>query len=290
MDFIMTIGLPGCGKSTYAAKTGAIICSSDQVREDFHLTDNAKVFTEVNRQVRNAFKSGHDVVYDATNLSRKRRMNYLKTISDFDVKKKAVCFATPLSICKAQNLMRDEKRIVPDSVYDKFIRCFQIPAMYEGWDEIEFRFDSRPFDPVFTFEKADAFNQNNSHHNLTLGSHLRMAEQYAIDHGYSHLTSACRYHDIGKLVTKAFLDSKGQVTEDAHYFGHDNASAYLYLSEIATNTENDLYTANLINWHMMPFNWDQDPRAKEKARKLIGDNMMDDIDKIHQADTSSKGE
>ena len=288
MDFIMMIGLPGCGKSTYAASTGAVVCSSDQVRETYHLTDNTKVFAEVDRQVRSAFKSGKDVVYDATNLSRKRRMNYLKTISHFDVKKKAVCFATPLSICKEQNLLRESA--VPDSVYDKFIRSFQIPAMYEGWDEIEFRFDSRPFDPVFTFEKADAFNQDNSHHNLTLGSHLRMAEQYAIDHGYSHLTSACRYHDIGKLVTKAFLDSKGQATEDAHYFGHDNASAYLYLSEIATNTEKDLYTANLINWHMMPFNWDQDPRAKEKARKLIGDNMMDDIDKIHQADTSSKGE
>jgi hypothetical protein len=249
-----------------------------------HLTDNNKVFAELDKQVRTALHSGMDVVYDATNLNRKRRISYLKNLSHFDIKKRVVCFATPLSICKAQNLMRDEKWIVPDSVYDKFIRSFQIPAMYEGWDEVEFEFNIRPFDPVFSFEKADGFDQDNPHHTLTLGEHLRKAAEYADRHGYTDLHDACLYHDVGKLITKSFLDSKGNVTKDAHYFGHDNASAYIYLSEIAA----DPYTANLINWHMMPFSWN-DPKAKEKARKLIGDKMMDDIYKIHYADISAKG-
>lgn len=284
-SFTMLVGLPGCGKSTYAAKTDAVVCSSDQIRETLHLTDNNKVFAELDRQVRTALRSGMDVVYDATNLNRKKRISYLKNLSRFDIRKKVVCFATPLSICKKQNLMRDEKWIVPDSVYDKFIRCFQIPAMYEGWNEVGFEFNIRPYDPVFSFEKADVFDQENPHHTLTLGEHLRQAAEYADRHGFADLHDACLYHDVGKLVTKSFSDGKGP-TDVAHYFGHDNASAYIYLSEIAA----DPYTANLINWHMMPFNWDQNPNAKEKARLLIGDDMMEDIDKIHCADMSAKGE
>ena len=288
MTFTMLVGLPGSGKSTFARSMNAVICSSDQIREEFNLTDNNAVFAEMDRQVRVALKAGNDVVYDATNLNRKRRINYLKNLSHFAVRKKVICFVTPFSICKEQNMLRDEKWQVPDSVYDKFIRNFQMPAKYEGWDVVKFIFDNRSFEPVFTFEKANVFDQENSHHVLTLGEHLLSAERFAREHGYDDcIVKACRYHDIGKLITKSFLNSKGEITDEAHFYGHDNASAYLFLSEIARNTMDDLHTANLINWHMQPFNWNSDMTI-EKVKALIGEKMFEEISMVHQADVGGK--
>ena len=290
MTFTMLVGLPGSGKSTFARSMNAVICSSDQIREEFNITDNIAVFAEMDRQVRVALKAGNDVVYDARNLNRKRRINYLKNLSHFAVRKKVICFVTPFSICKEQNMLRDEKWQVSDSVYDKFIRSFQMPAKYEGWDVVKFIFDNRSFEPVFTFEKANVFDQENSHHVLTLGEHLLSAERFAREHGYDdRIVKACRYHDIGKLITKSFLNSKGEITDEAHFYGHDNASAYLFLSEIARNTMDDLLTANLINWHMQPFNWNSD-KTIEKVKALIGEKMFEEISMVHRADVGGKTE
>ena len=71
-----------------------------------------------------------------------------------------------------------------------------------------------------------------------------------------------KYHDIGKPYTKTFYDKKGKFGENAHYYNHENVSAYLYMVSRAEesgyenreNIYNDLFIAWLINNHMIIWN------------------------------------
>ena len=80
---IIIVGLPGSGKSTYAKSImdpeGRIqYCSSDKVREDLYgdesiQGDSNKVFRVLHNNVKNFLDRGYDVIYDATNVTRKSR-------------------------------------------------------------------------------------------------------------------------------------------------------------------------------------------------------------------------
>ena len=66
---VMTVGLPGCGKSTYAKtleENGYVVCSSDRIREETGLTDSAQVFDELHKRAISSLKSGRDVVFHTT--------------------------------------------------------------------------------------------------------------------------------------------------------------------------------------------------------------------------------
>ena len=86
--FMMLVGVSGCGKSTIAAelaKDGTVIYSSDAMREE--MWGNAEdqqqpgvIFDELNKRTIASLKAGIDVIYDATNLSAKRRTSLLRHI------------------------------------------------------------------------------------------------------------------------------------------------------------------------------------------------------------------
>ena len=88
---IMMVGLPGSGKS-YTAKNISEyydyeIFSSDKIREEifgdeFVQGGNSIVFSTLYERISRALMDGKDSIYDATNLSQKKRMaflNYLKS-------------------------------------------------------------------------------------------------------------------------------------------------------------------------------------------------------------------
>ena len=85
VEFIMLVGLPGSGKSTCAEKLkkeGYIIHSSDTIREELtgdvnSQENNLEVFDILHKKVKEDLKSGHSCVYDATNMSMKRRKAFL---------------------------------------------------------------------------------------------------------------------------------------------------------------------------------------------------------------------
>lgn len=87
-NFIMMIGLPASGKS-YKAETlsklyNAHIHSSDKLRlelfGDENIQDkNNELFAELHRRIKKDLSVGKSVIYDATNISYKRRMSsYLR--------------------------------------------------------------------------------------------------------------------------------------------------------------------------------------------------------------------
>ena len=78
--FYMMVGLPGSGKSlTAKAFLNTITHSSDAIRAEIFSDENRQdqqelVFQTLHKRVLNDLANGKNVVYDATNISYKRRM------------------------------------------------------------------------------------------------------------------------------------------------------------------------------------------------------------------------
>lgn len=311
-EFIMLVGLPGSGKSTYAESLkakGYHIHSSDAIREeltgDVNTQDkNTEVFSMLHSRIKDDLKSGISCVYDATNMSMKRRVAFLKELKKINCIKECVLFLIPIEECKKRNVQR--KRKVPDEVIDKMVGQFDVPMEYEGWDEISIETD-KTISYDYPIGDTIGFDQENSHHSLTLYDHMKKSSTYIENNyirttnplhhydimRYSRIARAAYNHDIGKLITKTFINSKGEVTKDAHYYGHDRAGAYLYLlgrvcDDYLYLENDDWYIASLINWHMRPYlGWKQSERAKERDKKLIGEKMYEDIMILHEADLAA---
>ena len=296
----MLIGLPASGKSTFAKKLaqteGAVIHETDEIRERLHLgwskEDHEKTFQILHQEINEDLKNGRDIIYDATNMSRKDRRRSFSALRNKG-KCVAVVIATPYNICIQRDENRQDK--VGEDVINRMIRRFDFPVEEEGFDKVHVVYtDSKP---SFTQETLDNFNQENHNHSLSLGEHMRSAERYAKrfvgNYNYPLISVASKYHDIGKLITKDFHDKKGNLTEDAHYYGHDKASAYMFLSEIAprccalTEVDKRIVTT-VINKHMEPYlAWKQSEKARERDLAFFGDQIIEMIDLVHEADVKA---
>lgn len=93
--FYMLVGLSGSGKSSYNFKEEVVKISSDALRKELFgdendQTHNAEVFNELHKRVILNLKNGKNVVYDATNLSRRRRVAFLNNIKYIDCEKECI--------------------------------------------------------------------------------------------------------------------------------------------------------------------------------------------------------
>lgn len=309
-EFIMFTGIPASGKSTYSRKLadmGYRVLSADVIRiemagaedpfampQDEFEEFNAGVFDHIKHECATSLREGISVVMDATNIARKRRLTYLAEMNRVPCRKKCLLFITPLSICIERNSLRQDPARVPDSNMNKMLRNFECPCYAEGWDEIEIISHNAPYS--FPFEDTVGFEQANPHHTRTLHAHLEAARSYAESHGFSPmLQKLAYYHDIGKLYTQSFKNAKGEPSESAHYYGHENYGTLLYLAEACCGRELSpdeidavLYEANLINCHMRPLNvWQGSDKRKKKDVRFFGEDFVGDLEKLHKADVAS---
>lgn len=298
--FFMCIGLTASGKSEQAKKLAAEydaeIFSSDSLREELFgdINDqehNQELFVELHRRIKDCLKSGRSAIFDATNLNYKKRMAFLAELQNIPCEKIAVLMATPYEVCLERNTQRERK--VPEYVIKRMYMNFNMPFWYEGWDDIQIVYSEgvenyKGWDREWA-ESVRNFNQDNSHHTLSLGDHCLKAVKY-IDNNTppyhpasTELRHAAMLHDEGKIFTKSFYDSKGNPSEEAHYYSHESVSAYNSLFyEMPCN---HLYVAQLIQWHMRPYlAWKQSEKAQQKDRKLLGAALFDDICLLHNAD------
>jgi predicted kinase len=136
---VLLVGLPGSGKSTWAASKKGVL-SSDALRE--LLADdpnNQNIHPRVFRMMRELLKQRLDlkrpVTYiDATNLTPKERRPYIKLAELFDSEIEAVFFDTPLSECIRRN--RGRERIVPDDVIRAMAAKLIPPTVAEGFSRV----------------------------------------------------------------------------------------------------------------------------------------------------------
>ena len=295
--FIMMVGLPGSGKSTYAKELAreynAIICSSDSIREELYgdenfQNQNEKVFQILHKRIKQYLKDGVSVIYDATNINSKRRRAFLNEIKKFHSTKMCVIMATRFDRCCDRNEHR-LKRIVPYDVITRMYKNWNTPYWYEGWDIIKLKYEDdipiydNPHNLIFNYRN---YNQDNPHHKETLGQHLKLvANEFEED---TTLYYAGLLHDCGKIFTKSFINSKGEKTDIAHYYQHHCVGAYNSLFYIFKGDVESLDVSILVNLHMMPYNWEKgfenSEKIKRKYQKLWGDKLYNDVMLLHAAD------
>lgn len=304
--FYMMVGLPASGKSTYAKelalKENANIHSSDSIREELfgdinNQDNNDKVFAELNRRIREDSKNGKNVILDATNISSKRRMTFLQQelrMRYINCEKICVFIATPYEQCLSQNKLRD--RVVPEHVIKKMYLNMEIPAYFEGWDNIKIIFnvdDSVYFELSKLFERLDIIDQCNPHHRFSIGIHCKMAVAHLCGifihkrmKADENLIVATMLHDSGKEFSMQFKNKKGEYTEHAHFYEHHNVSAYdsLFYLQHRYNTEQLLDICQLIRLHMRPFNMDESEKAKTKFINMVGQEFYDRLMLLNEAD------
>jgi len=140
VKLIITVGLPGSGKSTYLASLGVNAISSDEIRrliaDDPHdQTMNARVFATVRYLVRQRLASGRPVTYvDATRLTPWERKPYLQLALRYGCKIEALFFDVPVETCMARNQTRD--RIVPEFAIINMARRLIPPSKKEGFNRV----------------------------------------------------------------------------------------------------------------------------------------------------------
>ena len=303
LKFFMLIGLPASGKSykaqELAQEYNAEIFSSDALREELfgdvnHQDNNHELFNELHRRIKYCLKSGRSAIYDACNISYKRRMAFLQELKNIPCEKICVVMATPYTECLRRNAERERK--VPEEVIKRMYMNFTIPYWYEGWSNIAvFRSgtDTYPF-AIRCIDTFMNFDQEKSHHKLTLGEHLKETLIYVqekIGANNDHHSVATRIaavlHDCSKPFCKAFINGRGETTEEAHYYSHQYCSAYdsLFFRYLVDPIE----VAIRVMWHMQPYFWERDNNEKQhnKYRKLWGEELYNDIMLLHEADKAA---
>lgn len=307
--FIMLVGLPGSGKTTVAENyfSEAQHISSDAIREELWGDANdqqngAKVFFEMDRRTCEALEAGKDVVYDATNLSSRNRkaiVSMVKRISN-NIECKCVLVVCSIKECKFRQSQRSRK--VPDEVIDRMARSFQVPFYHEGWDVIKVFSNGAKQDIDKEHSRLMVTAHDNPHHTTSsLGMHctkalaamreLLAAEPEELgDIGQHILCEVAYQHDLGKRKCKVFHDTKGNPTEIAHYYGHENVGAYLWLSGDKSNEWSEycfLLIGLLIQLHMMPYTFPNKSKEELDAwckKRGYAPVIADWVWKVHIAD------
>ena len=323
---VVTVGLPSSGKTSWVddfigENQGKAIdvISSDKIREEVFndiedQNHNSEVFDLMKRRTKESLSQGHIAIYEATNISSKRRRALLKELNKYY--DKAICLFKykRLIACQIDNEKRD--REVPSDVIDRMYRNFEIPHKNEGFDEIIVDFDEKTNlylgnkskggigflkDELLAIETYDDYKrllgqlglnqcvdmpQDSKWHTLSLSKHMYFCFRAIREY---------HWHDINLVIASMLHDiSKPNVrTEDkdqkyAHYYGHENASAYdvidILLRYVRIDIEDILEIAWLIGNHMkLKKNID-----KDKFSNIIGYDDYLRLEALDNADNSAK--
>jgi predicted kinase len=306
--FIMLVGIPGSGKSTLAIKLAkkhkAAIHSSDSIRRELKVDvnrqdNNEEVFNTLHDRIKTDLAAGKSVIYDACNLSYRRRIAFLTEIRRY--RAQTHCYVTAKSYQECLEDNRSRKRQVPEDVIAKMIRGIWIPQYYEGWHEINIVYTGKPIkmNTNAVFNRITGYHQRTKFHRLTLGAHMLLTQSLLLDGGKldlsnsredSLLHTAAMWHDMGKPFCQTFTNKKGKPSRNAHYYGHANAGAYEFMVMATTDhmpQESILGICQYIQWHMFPYNMGKNGR-KKKFIGLVGQEFFDRLMLLNKADKEAQ--
>ena len=145
-ELIFTYGFPASGKTTYAkalvaANPNYIYLAADDVRRELYGSQDyfgnpEDIYTVLLSRMMKHLRQGHSVVYDACNLYRQFRMDYLTPIEEAGIQcyKTLVRLNTTRETCLLNHAGRGRNFDI-----EKLSHYFEInefPRMDEGWDYI----------------------------------------------------------------------------------------------------------------------------------------------------------
>lgn len=151
MQLTILIGPSLSGKSYYAEKCksdNCVVVSSDAKRLELGVTtydptQHHRVFQECRRDIRKALASGKDVIFDATNLSRRQRRSDIAYFKERfpELKIKGVVFdpGREVLLSRIDNRKQEDVNYVTVDVIDRQLE--KLYSNYPGkteFDELEF--------------------------------------------------------------------------------------------------------------------------------------------------------
>ena len=289
-SLILLVGVPGSGKTTYAEKyveehPNTIHISSDRIRAELWGSeatqgDNNEVFSLMQSRTIEELNNGKNVVYDATNITRKDR-SYIIALCPKFVKIECHIVWAPIETCIERDSARN--RTVGKEVINRMLKRFQSPYYDEGISEIKV---VRPYNFNFVnylhnVYKAMQIPHDNPHHTLNIYDHCEAAQQYAQECGKDEtgiVALTAMIHDAGKPYCKAFVDSKGNPCETAHYYQHHCISGWIACGICGQSVTVDI--AWLCSVHMDPF-------LNTKYYNKLPSYLKEQVDLLHEADLNA---
>lgn len=295
---IMLVGLPGSGKSTYAKQyladhiENTVWCSSDRIRKELYGDENIQgnpqtVFEHLHNKVGMYLHKGYDVIYDATNVTRKNRrtvINKFNNIADIE----AHIVWAPYNECVARD--KERVRSVGEDVIRKFLYRWQSPNYDEGFKFIDVIYNCNNGWDRIHYSNCMLDNlkipHDNPHHTLDVYEHSAAVQNYIMNKWpkSSILEEAGSYHDLGKPMTKGYKSDKhGKMIPIAHYYQHHCVGGYLVYGMYADTPESK-QKAITCSWivcnHMEPY-------FNSKYYKSLTGMYKEWIDQLHEADVAS---
>ena len=291
-------GSPGSGKSTYAKKlcSSEVVTrhlSSDKIREELYgdesiQSDPRKVFDIMRTRAKEYLNDGCDVVYDATNVTRKNRRGILadiKNIVEPDGVEAHIVWA-PYQQCVARDTER--RRTVGHEVIRKMLLKWESPFYDEGFNKIKVVYNCDVCWDRIRYSSAMLENMNiphdNPHHTLNIAEHSAAAESYCLNMWGSldPVYDACAYHDIGKPFCKGYKSDKdGKLIPIAHYYQHDHVGGYFVYGMYSEGKDKQaILTSWLVCNHMQPY-------FNSSYYKNLSGHLKSMIDKVHEADVAA---
>lgn len=245
-ELLFLIGASGSGKSRFTSKMAEhITVSSDKIRKELFNTlekqekaDHQLVFNELHNRIDDNIRIG-DVIYDATNLNRKKRKYFYNTILPKMSRKvdvRAVIFVEPFAVIKQNNKSKDEESQVPFDGLMRMYQTVQIPRVGVDCDDIIVKGETNFFipgmtyamllnvnslrefigyvDPEYRKEMKNLFGSHDTPYHLeSIEEHIDMCIENAGDDEVLKIVAI--FHDLGKSITK----------NGGRYFNHQFVSS-----------------------------------------------------------------